>query len=60
MNLGAARGLYGPPAANAGKFTVRAVATIIPLWARQERRSTSGKINGRICAHGMRSLATLD
>src|SRR4051794_29911520 len=27
--------LFGPPAANTGKFTVRAVAEIITLWPRQ-------------------------
>jgi hypothetical protein len=27
---------HGPPAANTGKFTVRAMAEIITLWPRQE------------------------
>jgi hypothetical protein len=52
-------GLLGPPAANTGKFTVRAVATIITLWPRQEGLSNSWKINGRIGVYYMGFLATL-
>jgi hypothetical protein len=48
----------GPPAANTGKFTVRAVATIITLCPQPEQLSNSWKINGRIYAHCMGFLAT--
>jgi len=50
--------VIGPPAANTGKFTVRAVAEIITLWPRQERLSNSWKINGHRCAHCTGFLAT--